>query len=274
MLRLLVSSEAVRVSKRLPTHLTAEELFTPTFMDRLVMGSQVKVVTERLPAYSAGVESRWRRGLWLGWGRRLWLGVGVLRLDVLGVGIIGGGAWCLVLAPVLGHATLRIWVKAVKVLWSRCGGHLFHLPFLVEFTVPPEALGVTKLFPTDAAFVILCPGVDCLMLAEVESFSEILPTNSAVMGLLSCVDAIVPAQGLAACKSLTTDTTEVSAWEPTGAHSGGVLPTFGGLSASCRIFLSSWFAGTFWFGSRILRVAAHSLLTPTTSEILIHTRCG
>ena len=179
----------------------------------------------------------------------------------------------MVLAPVLGHATLRVWVKAVKVLWSWCCGHLFHLPFLVELAVPPEALGVTELFATDAAFVILGPRVDCLMLAEVKSLSKILSTNSAVMGLLASMDAVMPAQGLAACKSLTADTAEVSAREAAGPHSGGVLPTFGGLSASSRIFFSSGFAGTFWFGSRILWVAAHSLLAPTASEILIHTRC-
>lgn len=188
-----MSSEAIRVSKCFPTHLTAEELFTSIFMNRLVMGSQMEVMAERLPTYSTSVESRRSWGLWLGRGwRRLWLGVGVLRLDVLRV-VIGGGAWCLVLAPVLGHATLRVWVKAVKVLRSWCCGHLFHLPFLVEFAMPPEALGVTKLFPTDAAFVILCPRVDCLMLAEVESFSKILSTNSAVMGLFSSMDAVMPA---------------------------------------------------------------------------------
>ena len=160
-----MSSKAIGVSKCLPTYLTAEELFTPAFMNRLVMGSQVEVMAERLPTYSTGVKSRWRwdLGMWLGGG--LWLRVGVLRLDILRVGVIGGGAWCLVLAPVLGHATLRIWVKAVQVLCSRCCGHLFQLSLLVEFTVPPEALGVTKLFPTDTAFVILCPRVDCLMLA-------------------------------------------------------------------------------------------------------------
>lgn len=147
----------------------------------------MEVVAEGLPAYSTGVESRRR------WGWRLRLGVGVLRLDILRVGVIGGSAWCLVLAPVLGHATLRVRVKAVEVIRSWCCGHLFQLPFLVELTVPPEALGVTKLFPTDAAFVILSPRVDCLMLAEVKSLSEILPANSAVMGLLSCVDAVVSA---------------------------------------------------------------------------------
>lgn len=188
-----MSSEAIRVSKCFPTYLTAEELFTPTFMNRLVMGSQMEVMAERLPTYSTGVESRRRWGLWLGWGWGLWLGVGVLRLDVLRVGVIGGGAWCLVLASVLGDATLRVWVKAVKVIRSWCCGHLFQLPFLVEFTVPPKALGVTKLFPTDAAFVILCPRVDCLMLAEVKSLSEIFSTNSAVMGLFSSMDAIMPA---------------------------------------------------------------------------------
>lgn len=267
-----MSSEAIRVSKCFSTYLTAEELFTPTFMNRLVMGSQMEVMAERLPTYSTSVQSRWSWGLWLGWGWRLWLGVGVLRLDVVRV-VIGGGAWCLVLAPVLGHATLRIWVKAVKVLRSWCCGHLFHLPFLVKFAVPPEALGVTKLFPTDAAFVILCTRVDCLMLAEMKSLSKILSTNSAMMGLFSSMDAVMPAKGLATCKSLTTDTAEVSAWEPTGTHSGGVLPTFGGLSTRCRVFLSSGFAGTFWFDSRILWVAAHRLLAANTSEILIHTRC-
>lgn len=193
MLRLLVSSEAVGVSKCFTTHLTAEELFTPTFVNRLVMGGQVEVVAERLPAYSTGVESRRRWGLRMGWGWRLWLGVGVLRLDVLRVGVIGGGAWCLVLAPVLGHATLRVGVKAVKVLRSWCCGHLFQLPFLVEFAVSPEALRVAKLFPTDGAFVILRPRVDCLMLAEVKSLSEVLSANSAVMGLLSGMDAVMPA---------------------------------------------------------------------------------
>lgn len=152
-----------------------------------MMGGQMEVVAEGLPAYSAGVESRRR------WGWRLRLGVGVLRLDVLRVGVIGGGAWCLDLAPVLGHATLRVGVKAVKVIRSWCCGHLFQLPFLVEFTVPPEALGVTELFSTDAAFVILGPGVDRLMLAEVKSLSEILSTNSAVMGLLASMDAVVSA---------------------------------------------------------------------------------
>lgn len=178
----------------------------------------------------------------------------------------------MVLATVLGHATLRVWVKAVKVLRSWCRGHLFQLPFLVEFAVPPEALGVAKLFPTDAAFVILCTRVDCLMLAEVKSLPKILSTYSAVMGLLTSVDAVMPAQGFATCKSLTADAAEVSAWEATGPHSRGVLPAFGGLSTSCRIFLSSGFAGTFWFGGRILWVAAHRLLAPTSSEILIHAR--
>lgn len=154
-----MSGEAVGVSKRLPTHLAAEELLAATFVDRLVMGGQVEVMAEGLPAYSAGVKSRrWRRrGLRLGRRRRLLLGVGVLRLDVLRVGVVGGGAWCLILAPVLGHATLRIWVKAVHVLRGRRGGHLLQLPFLVEFAVPPEALRVSELLPADAAFVILRP---------------------------------------------------------------------------------------------------------------------
>lgn len=66
-----VSSEAVGVGKGLPTHLTAEQLLTSTLMDRLVMGGQVEVMAERLPAYRAGVEPGWR------------LGVGALRLDIL-----------------------------------------------------------------------------------------------------------------------------------------------------------------------------------------------
>lgn len=112
------------------------------------------------------------------------------------------------------------------------------------------------------------------MLAEVESLSEVLSADSAVVGLLSGVDAVVPAQGLAACEPLTADAAEVGTREPAGPHPGGVLPTFGGLITSRGVFLSSWFAGTFWFGSRILRVAAHGLLTPSTSEILIQTRRG
>lgn len=160
-LRLPVSGEAVGVSERLPAHLAAEELLAAAFVDRLVVGGQVEVVAEGLPAYGAGVEPRRRRrGLRLGRRRRrllLLLGVGVVRLDVLGVGVVGGGARCLVLAPVLGHATLRIWVKAVHVLRRRRGGHLLQLPFLVEFAVPPEALRVAELLPADAAFVILRP---------------------------------------------------------------------------------------------------------------------
>lgn len=202
------------------------------------------------------------------------LRVGVLRLDVLRVGVVGRGAWCWVLAPVLRHATLGIWVKAVEALWSWSCRYLFQLPFLVEFAVPPKALGVTKLFPTDCAFVILCTRVDCLVLAEVKSLSEILSTYGAMVWFFAGVDTVVPAQSLAACEPLAADTAKVSAWEPAGPHSGGVLPTFWGLSTRCRIFFSSWFARTFWFGSRILLVAAHRLLAPTTSEILIHARCG
>lgn len=188
-----MSSEAVGVSECFPTYLTAKELFTPTFMNRLVMGGQMEMVAEGLPTYSTGVESRRRWRLWVGWGWRLRLGVGFLRLDVLRVRVIGGGAWCLVLAPVLGHATLRVRVEAVEVIRSWGCGHLFKLPFLVQFTVPPEALGVTKLFPTDAAFVILGPRVHRLMFAEVKGLPKILSTNTAVMGLLSSMDAVVSA---------------------------------------------------------------------------------
>lgn len=138
----------------------------------------------------------------------------------------------MVLAPVLGHATLRVWIKAVKVLCSWCCRNLFHFPLLVEFTVPPEALGVTKLFSTDGAFIILCPRVDRLVLAQMKSFSEILSTNSAMMRLFPSMDTVMPAEGLATCKSLTADTAEVSAWEATGPHSWGVLPAFRGLSTS------------------------------------------
>lgn len=204
-----------------------------------------------------------------GWGWRLW--IAVLRLDILRI-IIRGGAWCLVLVSVLGHATLRVWVKAVEVLCSRCCGYLFQLPFLMQFAVPPEALRVTKLFSTDVTFVILLSRVDSLMFAEVKSLSKILSTNCAVMWLFSGMDAVMSSQGLTTCKSLTTNAAEVGAWETTGSHSGCVLPTFGGLSTRHRIFLSSGFAGAFWFSRRILWVAAHCLLAPHTSEILIHAR--
>lgn len=139
--------------------------------------------------------------------------------------------------------------------------------------MPSEALGIAEFFSTYVAFVILCPRVDCLMLAEVESLSEILSTHGAVVGLFSSVNAIVSAEGLTACKTLTADAAKVSAWKPTWTHSGSVLPTFGGLSTLRRVFLSSGFTWTFWFGSRILWIAAHWFLVPHTSEILINTRC-
>lgn len=139
--------------------------------------------------------------------------------------------------------------------------------------MPPEALGIAKLFSANVAFVILCPRVDRLMLAEVKSLSEILPTHGAVVGLFSSVDAIVPAEGLAACETLPAHAAKVSAWKPAWTHSGSVLPTFGGLSSLRRVFLSSGFTWTFWFGSGVLGVAAHWFLVPHTSEILINARC-
>lgn len=99
----------------------------------------------------------------------------------------------MVRAPVWSHATLRVWVKAVKVFCSWCGGNFFQLSFLVEFAVPAEALGVTELFATNAAFVIFCPRVHGLMLAQVKSLSKILSANCAVMRLFTGVDAVVSA---------------------------------------------------------------------------------
>lgn len=193
MLRLPVSSEAIRVGKLFPTYLTGEELVPPAFMNHLVMSSKLEVMTVGLPAYSTGVKSRLWRRLRLRWGRRLWLRVGVLRLDVLRVWVVGRSGWGWVLAPVLCHATLSIWVKAVEGLWSWCCGYLFQLSFLVEFAVPPKALGVTKFFPTDCAFVILCTRVDCLMLAEMKRLSEIFSTYGAMMRLFTSVDAVMSA---------------------------------------------------------------------------------
>lgn len=198
--------------------------------------------------------------------------IAVLRFDILGI-VVRGGAWRLVLASVLAHATLWVWVEAVEVLCSRCCGYLFELPFLMQFAVPPEALGVAKLLPTDVTFVILLSRVDSLMFAEVKGLPKILSANGAVMGLLAGMDAVVSSQGLATCKSLAANTTEVGAWETAGSHSGGVLPTFGGLSTRRGVFLSSRFTGTFWFSGRILWVAAHCLLAPHTSKTLIHARC-
>lgn len=172
--------------------------------------------------------------------------IAVLRFDILGV-VVRGGAWRRVLASVLADATLRVWVKAVEVLCSRCCGYLFELPFLMQFAVPPEALGVAKLLSADVTFVILLSGVNSLMFAEVKSLPKILSANTAVVGLFASMDAVVSSQGLATCKSLAANTAEVSAWETTGSHSGGVLPTLGGLSTRRRVFLSSGFAGAFWF---------------------------
>lgn len=59
--------------------------------------------------------------------------------------------------------------------------------------MPLEALCVAKLFVTEAALVVLLPRVNGLVLGEVEGLSEILPTDTAVVGLLPSVDAVVPA---------------------------------------------------------------------------------
>lgn len=109
------------------------------------------------------------------------------------VGVIGGGAWDLVLAPVLGRATLRIWVKAVKIFRSWCCRNIFIFPFLVEFTMSPETLRVTKLFSTDSAFIILCPRVNSLMFTQMKSLSEILSTNCAMVRLFTSMDTVMSA---------------------------------------------------------------------------------
>lgn len=52
-----MSGQAVGVGEGFPTHLTTKELFTPIFMDCLMMGCQMEVMAEGLPADFAGVES-------------------------------------------------------------------------------------------------------------------------------------------------------------------------------------------------------------------------
>lgn len=261
MLRLLVAGEAVRIGKRLAAHLAREDLFTPAIVNRLVVGSEMKMMPERLPTYCAGVETR----------RMRW-GVGVLGFDILRVRVIGGGAWDMVLTPVLDRATLRIWVKAVQIFCRcRCRRDLFIFPLLVELAVPTKTLRIAKLFSTNGAFIIFCTGVDSLMFAQMKGLSEKLATDCAVVRLFPCVNAVVPAQGLTARKPFTTYTAEVCARESAGAHSLHVLPTFGGVLIGQGLFLSSGFARTFRLSTGVL-CATHGLMLPNLSVSFIHCR--
>lgn len=152
----------------------------------------------------------------------------------------------------------------------------------MELPVPLEALGVAKLFPTQAALVVLLPRVNGVVLGEVEGLSEVLPTCTAAVGLLPSMDTVVPTQGLAACKPPAANTAQI--WPRDVARlsgsSGGVLPAFRG---SVGVFGLSGFPGTFWFGSRVLwiiplllvvvHITTHTILVPCSSIGLIHPRC-
>lgn len=107
------------------------------------------------------------------------------------------------------------------------------------------------------------------MFAQVKGLSEIFAADCAVVRLFSRVNAVVPAQGLAARKPFTTHTAEVGAWESAGAHSLRVLPTFGGVFVGCGLFLGSGFAGTFRLGTGVL-CATHSLMLSKRSVRFIH----
>lgn len=211
-------------------------------MDGLLVGRQVEVVAEGLPAHGAGVEPLAGLGG----------GAGALGL-ILRVGVVGLGVG--LSAPLTdGPALVNLRPVAVD------------FPFPVELTVPHQALGVSKLLPTQVAFVVLLPRVDRQVLGEVEGFPERLPADVAGVGLLPRVDAVVAPQSLASPEPLPADVADMGPLRavpagprtPPPSHYGPRVPLLAGL------------AGPFQFGVGVAGVGQRHGGAAAGSIALVH----
>ena len=238
-----VPGQTVGVSKCLTTHFASEGLFpspAPS-VNGLLVGRQVEVVAEGLPAHSAGVEPL----TWLG-------GAGPLGL-ILRVGVVG----------------LRVGLITTLTVGSDFANLCpvtINLPFPVEFTMPHQALCVSKLLPTQVAFIVLLPGVDRQMLGEVEGFPEGFSTDVASVGLFPGVDSVMASHGPTPPETLTAHITPMWSFRAVPTRPRTSPPSHD----SSRVSLLARLTRTFKFGVWVAGVGQRHSGAAAGSVAFVH----